>query len=545
MTTTLAAAGRAGSRPGAHLTIGGLLAGDARRDEQHGDLHGQATVRRRWVLLTPRCSNRLDADVRITATAQGGGKVWLGATTPSDAKAVLGDSALEASGRSCPVACSLSGPPGGATPAIGQADLAQGTGSTSMTVDQTLHPTRSSSRREQGKVATVSIAVQRKAWSAQSLHRDPPSAWRWRPRASLLWRSATSRHGNVIAGLIDPCVAGTRRRHHEGHASLGRRRGCLDARWLRYRLPRGGRARAGREHPRRPSPVNSLVRSPGGVLENAAWPGEHCRGRGRHRHRAAAPLRDCLDLAGGLCHPVPAQWQHRCAGADRTSPVLAIRPVTPHPRAILATPADRTKSCTWRCSRPTRSPPLSPENTVTMLPGATSPAVGDPPGATLVARRRHQPALTPRQRSRGMPRHPTSPTRRPATSSTPATLMRPPLRQAQGACRLWARAPWPAWVRRTPGGAGVAAHDPSGRWQRPGPGTDQSGRHDHRWGQHPGTQGPGRSPEGRRSRDRTQGDHGQRHRVGFHSSSRPPGTGRSSSSASSSSSRGSHSDCGV
>ena len=68
--------------------------------------------------------NRLDADVRITATAQGGGKVWLGATTPSDAKAVLGDSA-----RFEGVGAQLSGrvltlrSTGRVPPAIGQADI--------------------------------------------------------------------------------------------------------------------------------------------------------------------------------------------------------------------------------------------------------------------------------------------------------------------------------------------------------------------------------------------------------------------------------------
>jgi hypothetical protein len=202
MTTTLKRAAAVLSAVlGLTLTIGGLWLATRVGTSSTATFTGKPQSAGA-VLLTPQVLNRLDADVRITATAQGGGKVWLGATTPSDAKAVLGDSArFEASGAQLSGrVLTLRSTGAGATPAIGQADIwrdtAEGTGSASMTVDQTLAPDAVVVTAEQGKVATVSIAVQRKAWFAQSLI-VTLIGLALVAAALLLWRSAshaTERH---------------------------------------------------------------------------------------------------------------------------------------------------------------------------------------------------------------------------------------------------------------------------------------------------------------------------------------------------------------
>lgn len=126
MTTTLKrAAAVLAAVLGLTLTIGGLWLATRVGTSSTATFTGKPQARRRRPAHPPGAQPTMPANVRITATAQGGGKVWLGATTPSDAKAVLGDSArFEASGAQLSGrVLTLRSTGAGATPAIGQANI--------------------------------------------------------------------------------------------------------------------------------------------------------------------------------------------------------------------------------------------------------------------------------------------------------------------------------------------------------------------------------------------------------------------------------------
>ena len=147
-----------------------------------------------------------------------------------------------------------------------------------------------------------------------------------------------------------------------------------------------GSARRQRTPLRRPSPVNSLVRSPGGSWRTQAWPGGRRRGQG-DTARAAALSGTALDLAKASATLSPPSGSTDALSRPDEPRVLAISAGHTYPRAILATSADsdgRQHLAVLTTNEITT--PYLLENTVTMLPGATLlRSVTLPRGATLVA----------------------------------------------------------------------------------------------------------------------------------------------------------------
>ncbi|MDR6862132.1 hypothetical protein [Phycicoccus sp. 3266] len=128
------------------------------------------------VVLEPSVLNRVDDPVDVTATTKDGGQVWIGRTSPSDAKAVVGGSAHTSITGSRVSTWKLAGTTSGTgAPA---ADLAgadvwrqtvTGKGRAHVEVDQGDAPEALVVAAPGGTVTSVTLTISRGTWFAQSL----------------------------------------------------------------------------------------------------------------------------------------------------------------------------------------------------------------------------------------------------------------------------------------------------------------------------------------------------------------------------------------
>ena len=129
------------------------------------------------VVLEPSLLNRVDDPVTVTARIRGGGDVWVGRTTPSDAGAVLGDaSRVTLTGvkvRSWALVQSREGS-GAAGPDLAAADVwrqvVTGKGTASLEVDQGDAPEALVlTTPNGGEITSVTVTIERRTWIFQSL----------------------------------------------------------------------------------------------------------------------------------------------------------------------------------------------------------------------------------------------------------------------------------------------------------------------------------------------------------------------------------------
>ena len=129
------------------------------------------------VVLEPSVLNRVDDPVGVTATTKAGGQVWIGRTSPSDAKAVVGGAAHTSITGSRVSSWSLAGATTGTGAPSG--DLAgadvwrqtvTGTGRAHVEVDQGDAPEALVvTAPAGGTVTSVTVTISRGTWFAQSL----------------------------------------------------------------------------------------------------------------------------------------------------------------------------------------------------------------------------------------------------------------------------------------------------------------------------------------------------------------------------------------
>ncbi|MFW5468883.1 hypothetical protein ACOCJ4_02430 [Knoellia sp. CPCC 206435] len=127
------------------------------------------------VLVPQTVLNRVDGPVTVTATPRAGGTVWLAATTPSDAAAVLGSTAhTSVTGvdtRPWELLTRTRGT--GATPALSGTDVWRNTetgpGAVSMTIEQANAPEAVLAQATKGELQSVELTWERKSWFVQSV----------------------------------------------------------------------------------------------------------------------------------------------------------------------------------------------------------------------------------------------------------------------------------------------------------------------------------------------------------------------------------------
>ncbi|NHA68023.1 hypothetical protein [Phycicoccus flavus] len=128
------------------------------------------------VLLPPQVLNRVDADVRVTATPADGDRVWMALANPSDAQDVLGDAEhVQVTGvdvRDWLLTTTTVG--SGETPMIAAADLWRQTddaeGPVTLTVEQAQAPETVVVRGlDGGEVDTVTMTVTDKRWFVEAV----------------------------------------------------------------------------------------------------------------------------------------------------------------------------------------------------------------------------------------------------------------------------------------------------------------------------------------------------------------------------------------
>jgi hypothetical protein len=127
------------------------------------------------VVLRPDVLNRVDADVTVTATPTGGGRMWMALANPSDATAVLGDAphlevtGVSVSGWSLETTHRGSGGPADVTTAELWRNQDDAPGPVTMTVEQAEAPETLVVVPEEGKVATVTMTVTDKTWFVEAV----------------------------------------------------------------------------------------------------------------------------------------------------------------------------------------------------------------------------------------------------------------------------------------------------------------------------------------------------------------------------------------
>jgi hypothetical protein len=168
---------------GALTLVGVVLAATGLWFSSHLGLSGSASFTARpsagrVVVLEPSVLNRVDAPVTITATAPGGGEVWIGRAAPSDAKVLLGGAARSAvTGVSVSAWGLRTAPAGvGAAPALAQSDVwhqsAAGKGRARLTLQQQDAPETVVVATGSGRPAALDslrVTWQRGAWAAEAL----------------------------------------------------------------------------------------------------------------------------------------------------------------------------------------------------------------------------------------------------------------------------------------------------------------------------------------------------------------------------------------
>jgi hypothetical protein len=127
------------------------------------------------VVLGPDVLNRVDADVVVSATSSGGGRTWMALANPSDAAAVLGDSArTEATGVSVRDWRLLTAQRGSGAPApLSEAELWRNEddaeGRVSMTVQQADAPETVVVTADSGTLEQVTVTVSDKTWFVEAV----------------------------------------------------------------------------------------------------------------------------------------------------------------------------------------------------------------------------------------------------------------------------------------------------------------------------------------------------------------------------------------
>lgn len=135
-------------------------------------LHPQAG---RPVVVGPEVLNRVDADVTVSATAAGSGRVWMARANPSDATAVVGDTQrVQVTGVDVPAWTLRSVARGtGEAPRLGTADLwrqqVDGTGTVSLTVKQAQAPEALVVAADDGRLTSLTLAVTDKRWFVEAV----------------------------------------------------------------------------------------------------------------------------------------------------------------------------------------------------------------------------------------------------------------------------------------------------------------------------------------------------------------------------------------
>lgn len=163
------------------------------------------------VLVPQTVLNRTDGDVTVTATPRSGGTAWLAATTPSDAEAVLGQTAhTTVTGVSTRPWELLSRTTGtGAAPALSGSDVWRntetGTGAVSMTIEQADAPESVIVQASKGEIASVEVTWERKSWFVQSTIVALVGLFLLLSGLSLLWSSRGTRRPE--GGTGDPTPA--------------------------------------------------------------------------------------------------------------------------------------------------------------------------------------------------------------------------------------------------------------------------------------------------------------------------------------------------
>lgn len=168
------------------------------------------------VLVPSTVLNRVDGAVTVTATPRSGGTVWLAATTPSDADAVLGATAhTRVTGvdtRPWELLTEAKGT--GAAPALSGTDVWRntetGTGAVSMTVEQADAPEAVIAQATQGQIATVELTWERKSWFVQSVIAALVGLFLLLSGLGLLWSSRGTRsradEDDATGADVEPAV---------------------------------------------------------------------------------------------------------------------------------------------------------------------------------------------------------------------------------------------------------------------------------------------------------------------------------------------------
>jgi hypothetical protein len=127
------------------------------------------------VVLTPDVLNRVDADITLTVTPSSGGRAWIALANPSDATAVLGDSArTEVTGVSVGDWALLTAERGTGDPVdLASAPLwrnqKDAAGPVSMTVQQAQAPESVVITAQEGTVERVTLRVSDKTWFVEAV----------------------------------------------------------------------------------------------------------------------------------------------------------------------------------------------------------------------------------------------------------------------------------------------------------------------------------------------------------------------------------------
>lgn len=151
------------------------------------------------VLVPQTVLNRVDGNVTVTATPRSGGTVWLAATTPSDAEAVLGATAhTTVTGVDTRPWELLTEDVGtGQAPALAGTDVWRntetGTGAVSMTIEQANAPETVLAQATEGQIATIELTWERKSWFVQSVIAALVGLFLLLSGLTLLWSSRGTR----------------------------------------------------------------------------------------------------------------------------------------------------------------------------------------------------------------------------------------------------------------------------------------------------------------------------------------------------------------
>lgn len=154
------------------------------------------------VLVPQTVLNRVDGVVTVTAVPAKGGKAWLAAASPSDAKAVI-----DASGHTAvtgvdtrPWELTVTKTGTGEAPALAESDVwrntATGEGNVTMTIEQANAPESVIAQATSGELDRVEVTWERKSWFVQSVIAALVGLFLILSGLTLLW--STRRDGSLV-----------------------------------------------------------------------------------------------------------------------------------------------------------------------------------------------------------------------------------------------------------------------------------------------------------------------------------------------------------